>query len=81
MRIHGTTQCRPKEQFEEVEQPCLLPAPTEPYDLPRYGDAKVHPDHHIEFARSLYSIPGDLIGLRVDVRADRSLVKVYHRGS
>ena len=80
MRIHGTTQCRPKEQFEEVEQPCLLPAPAEPYDLPSYGDAKVHPDHHIEFARSLYSIPGDLIGLRVNVRADRSLVKVYHRG-
>ncbi len=29
---------------------------------------------------SLYSVPGDLIGQRVDVRADAVLVKIYHRG-
>jgi len=31
-------------------------------------------------AKALYSIPGGLIGQRVDVRADRQLVKVFHRG-
>jgi len=31
-------------------------------------------------AKALYSIPGNLIGARVDVRADRSLVKVFYRG-
>lgn len=35
---------------------------------------------HIEAAKALYSIPGGLIGQRVDVRADRQLVKVFHRG-
>jgi hypothetical protein len=40
----------------------------------------VHRDHHIEVARALYSIPGNLIGARVDVRADRALVKVFYRG-
>jgi hypothetical protein len=28
----------------------------------------------------LYSVPGDLIGARVDVRADEHLVKIFHRG-
>ena len=43
--------------------------------------AKVHRDHHIEIGRALYSIPGNLIGARVEVRADRELVRVYHRGA
>ena len=30
----------------------------------------MHRDHHIEVAKALYSIPGDLIGARVEVRAD-----------
>jgi transposase len=80
LRIHGTTACRPAELFALEEAACLLPAPAEPYDLPIYATAKVHRDHHIEVAKALYSIPGDLIGQRVQVRADRSLVKVFHRG-
>ena len=40
----------------------------------------MHRDHHIEVARALYSIPGSLIGARVEVRADRELVRVFHRG-
>jgi hypothetical protein len=80
MRIHGTTQCRPIEVFNVEELPRLLPAPTAPYDLPIYATAKVHRDHHIEVAWALYSIPGNLIGTRVEVRADRTLVRVFSRG-
>jgi hypothetical protein len=79
-RIHGTTQQRPAEVFAAEEQPRLKPVPAERYDLPRYASAKVHRDHHIEVARALYSIPGNLIGQRVEVRADRQLVRVFHRG-
>ena len=80
LRTHGTTQCRPAELFALEEQPQLLPAPTSGYDLPIYASAKAHRDHHIEVAKALYSIPGNLIGQRVDVRADRDLVRVFHRG-
>ncbi len=80
MRIHGTTQVRPAEHFRLEEQPALGAAPTAPYDLPIYATAKVHRDHHIEVAKALYSIPGNLIGSRVDVRADRELVRVFSRG-
>ena len=50
------------------------------YDLPVYASPKVHRDHHIEVAKALYSVPGNLIGRHVDVRADSQLVRVYHRG-
>jgi transposase len=80
MRIHGTIACRPAELFALQEAPHLLAGPNEPYDLPIYATAKVHRDHHIEVGRALYSIPGNLIGVRVQVRADRALVKVFHRG-
>ena len=79
-RIHGTTHCPPVELFGLEEQPRLLPAPTGRYDLPIYTTAKVHRDHHIEVAKALYSIPGNLIGTRVDVRADRQLVRIYQGG-
>jgi len=80
MRVHGTTQCRPVEVFTTDEQPLLLPAPTAVYDVPVYVTAKVHRDHHIEVAKALYSVPGSLIGARVEVRADQTLVRISHRG-
>jgi transposase len=79
-RVHGTTQCRPVEHFRAIEQPALLPAPAEPYDVPVYAACRVHRDHHIEIAKALYSVPGDLLGARVQVRADRKLVRITHRG-
>lgn len=80
MRVHGTTQCRPVEHFRLEELPRLLPAPVEHYDVPIYATCRVHRDHHIEIAKALYSIPGNLLGARVQVRADRKLVRVFHRG-
>ena len=35
---------------------------------------------HIEVDKALYSIPGALIGQRVQVRSDSRLVRVSHRG-
>ncbi|MST32894.1 IS21 family transposase, partial [Acidimicrobiaceae bacterium USS-CC1] len=80
-RVHGTHACRPVELFDLEERPRLLPAPGSRYDLPIYATAKVHRDHHIEVARALYSIPGNLIGAPVEVRADSQLVRVFHRGA
>lgn len=80
LRIHGTTQCRPAELFALEEQPRLLPVPTSRYDLPIYARPKVHRDHHVEVAKALYSVPGNLIGCHVDARADRALVRIFCRG-
>lgn len=80
MREHGTTGLRPLEVFDTEEAPLLLAAPVEVYDLPVYSRAKVHRDHHIQVGKALYSVPGDLIGRHVDVRADRRIVKVFYAG-
>jgi hypothetical protein len=55
----------------------VRPAQTEPYDRPLYAMVKFHRDHHVEVGKALYSVPGDLIGRRVQVRADSSLVRVF----
>lgn len=80
MRIHGTTQRRPLEHFREAELEHLLALSESRYEVPLYGKPKVHRDHHIEFAKALYSIPGGHIGEQVDVRADRLIVKIFYRG-
>jgi transposase len=80
LRVHGTTQRRPAEVFAAEEAAKLLPAPELPYDLPVYARPKVHRDHHVEVAKALYSVPGHLIGHRVEVRADTQLVKIFWRG-
>ena len=81
MRIHGTTRCRPAEEFATSEQGLLLPAPTAPYDVPVFSTPKVHRDHHVEVARAIYSVPGNLIGTTLTARADRLTVKLYAKGS
>jgi transposase len=80
LRIHGTTAARPAEHFAAEEQPRLLAAPATPYDVPIFATPKVARDLHIEVARGLYSVPAELVGQRVDVRADSRLVKVFVRG-
>lgn len=80
LRDHGTTHQQPLEVFTAEELPRLSAAPTAVYDLPAYSTAKVARDHHIQVAKALYSVPGDLLGQRVEVRADRRLVKVFAAG-
>jgi transposase len=79
-RIHGTTRRVPWEVFEAEEKPLLIPLRDEPFDTPIWARCKVHPDHHVRFAQALYSLPTRWIRSQVDVRGDRSLVRIYARG-
>jgi hypothetical protein len=80
MRIHGTTQCRPLEDFRTHELPVLLPIPAAAFDTPRWSEPKVHRDFHVEVDRAIYSAPHRLIGQRVKARRDATSVKLYFRG-
>lgn len=78
IRIHGTTQRVPRDVFESEEKATMLPAPREAFDVPLWVEqAKVHPDHHIQVARALYSVPTLYLRKEVRVRADKKLVKIY----
>jgi transposase len=79
-RIHGTTRRVPREVFETEEQKHLLSAPDSPFDVPRWTEVKVHPDHHVQVARSLYSLPTAYIGKKLRARLDKKTVRLYLRG-
>lgn len=77
MVIHGTTKRRPFEVFRKEEVPCLKPLPSEPYECPQWKSCKVHPDHHVVFDRSYYSVPTRFIGKEVWVRGGSKLVQIF----
>jgi transposase len=77
LRPHSTTARRPLEVFEAEERPCLLPAPTERYEVPLWVEAKVSRDQRVIVAGALYSVGGELVGRRVTARADRTTVRIY----
>lgn len=81
-RVHGTTRKLPLVVFQQEEQETLLPWDGEPYDVPDWRRAKVHPDHHIACQYALYSVPSTMCppGSKVEVRVDGKLVRIYHRG-
>jgi transposase len=76
-RVHGTTRKVPRDEYARVEKVAMLAAPTEPFDVPMFGEAKVHPDHHIQVARALYSVPTMYLGKHVRVRVDSKIVRIY----
>jgi hypothetical protein len=81
-RVHGTTRKLPLVVFQDAERAHLLPYDGIPYDVPVWGQVKVHPDHHVAFRYALYSVPYDRapIGSKLEIRADRDLVRLYRRG-
>lgn len=79
-RTHGTTRRRPLVVFENAEKTTLQPLRGERFDPPMWAECKVHPDHHVQFQKALYSVPTRHIGKRVWVRGDRKLIRIYVQG-
>ena len=76
-RVHGTTRRVPREVYETQERPQMQPAPTSAFDVPHWCAPKVHPDHHVQVLKALYSVPTRYIGKTLRARADLSTVKLY----
>jgi len=74
---NGTTQEAPVPRFERDERSCLKPLPRAAFANPSWSECKVHPDHHIVFERSYYSVPTRYVGKTVWVRATFRLVEIY----
>jgi transposase len=81
MRRHTRTQRMPREHFDAVERAALLPAPTEPYDIPAWSTPKVARDLHAQVAKALYSIPYTHKGRTLLARADTRTVRFYLKTS
>jgi transposase len=80
MEIHGTTQRKPYEVFVKEEGPLLKALPQEPFECPTWKECTVHPDHHVVFDKSYYSLPTRYIGRKVWVRGGHRLVRFFLDG-
>ena len=78
---HRTSRRRPREHFEAVERAALKPAPTAPYDTPRWSKPQVAKDQHAQVALGLYSLPHERVGQRLVARADSQTVRFYVDGA
>ncbi|MDD5095718.1 MAG: IS21 family transposase [Dehalococcoidia bacterium] len=77
MELHGTTKRKPYEVFRIEELPHLRALPPERFQCPQWKECTVHPDHHLVFEHSYYSLPTRYIGREVWVRGDERLVRVF----
>src|SRR5512147_595781 len=77
-RCHGTTRQRPLTQFTEVEQNLLQPLPAVPPMPACWAQVKVHRDGHVQFERSLYSVPFRWVGQSVWLKATPTTIQLFH---
>jgi transposase len=80
MQAHGTTKKKPFEVFKAEEQQLLNSLPEERFDMPLWKEAKVHPDHHVVFAKNYYSMPTRYVGKKVWVRGGLHNVQMFYEG-
>jgi transposase len=76
-RQHGTTGENPYPVFLETERPALRPLPSEPFEIAVWKQARVHPDHYVQFERKAYSVPSVYVGQTVWVRGTHNLIQIF----
>jgi transposase len=76
-KLSGTRMSR----FLELDKPALRPLPVVPYQFAQWKKARVAPDYHIELFGHYYSVPYQLVGRELDIRATQSTVEGFHKGT
>ena len=66
-----------------LEEECgfMLPLPVNEFEPAVWTTAKVSSDYLVSDGRNKYSVPSNLIGEQVDIRATRNIVEVFYHGS
>ncbi len=66
--------------FETLERPALRPLPAERYEFGDWHTARANIDYHVEYDRHYYSVPYQLTGQELEVRASATMVEIFQRG-
>jgi transposase len=75
--VHGTTKRTPYPIFLAEEKSHLKALPATPFELPLWKQCTVHPDHHIVFDKSYYSLPTRYIGKKVWAKGTYKQVEIF----
>jgi hypothetical protein len=77
MEIHGTTKKKPYPTFLTDEKQHLMSLPPAPFERPLWKECTVHPDHHIVFDKSYYSLPTRYIGRKVWAKGTQKTTEIF----
>jgi transposase len=67
--------------WRDLDRPALRPLPVTRFELPEWKvNVGVNIDYHFEFDFHCYSVPYQLVGHRIDVRATTHIVEAFHKG-
>lgn len=77
-RKHGTTNQEPYAVFTRDEQPTLRSLPKDPFVVAEWKQAKVHPDHYVQFNKQAFSVPHAYVLKQVWIRATETIVQIYY---
>ena len=65
-----------RELFEELERATLAPLPVKPYEFAEWAKTRVHIDYHVQFDEHFYSVPYQLVGEQLELRATATTVEL-----
>ena len=67
-----------KSVFINEDKPMLKPLPKIKYEIIDIVKAKVNIDYHVEYKKKYYSVPYQLIGKEVEIKAKTLTVEIWH---
>lgn len=68
------------ERFRLLDAPALSSLPEYAWEYQEYRVVKVAPDYHVEYKSHWYSVPHELVGERLELKAGQQLIQIWHRG-
>lgn len=75
---NGTTHEAPRLRFERDEKGALKELPVHRFEMPNWKKCTVHPDHHVVFEKSYYSVPTRFVGKEVWVRGGLTMTTIFY---
>jgi transposase len=66
-----------RELFEQFDKPALKPLPAKPYEFGLWKRVRVNVDYHVVYDNSFYSVPHQLIGKELWLRASANNIELY----
>jgi transposase len=83
-KFHSVAELREgsrRSLFESLDKAALHALPVERYDFGLWRTARVNIDYHVEFERHYYSVPYQLTGETVELRATAATLEIFHQGA
>lgn len=65
-----------RQVFAELEQTTLKPLPRDRWEFSRWAKPRVNIAYHVEYDEHFYSVPYQLVGQQLDVRATETTIEV-----